>query len=178
MPRQLSQQPRQARKRLRRVARSMAEDVKLIYEKPISEWDFEELCACRPKDENGKFRMGPPETWLTDIVRGEIYNRLQAVTRQRLGNHTLTAIKTIMAIMRDDSEDSDGRPIVPPGVKLDAAKYLLNQLIGSPSSKVEITGKLDLNHLLARIMVNPDGQDAHPTTVEGTVEELSYEAEE
>jgi hypothetical protein len=171
MPRPVSTDPRQARKRMRRISRELSKNVALVYEKPIAEWDFEELCACRPKGPDGKFRKGsPPPEWLTDVVRGEIYKRLQVVTRDRMASHTSSAIETLLEIMRDDSEDENGRPITPSSVRLDAAKYLLDHLIGKATAKVELNAKFDLNNFLAGIMVNPDGVDAHPV-IEAAVEE-------
>lgn len=166
MPRQVSTKPGKIRQRIRTSAADLDRDVTLLYGKTVDEWDFEELCRGRPRAPDGKFH-GPRPSALDDMVRGQIYKRLQVITRNEMSRHTGDAITTIIEIMQDKETDENGKYLTPSSVRLDAARYLLDQLIGKATAKVEVTGALDLQHILAAIMVNPDGRDAHPV-IEGS----------
>lgn len=171
MVRPLSTRPEMIRKRLRSSAKDIDRDVAMLYGKPVSEWDFEELQRGRPRDpETGRFPRGPKPKWITDITMGEVRRRLQMMAKDQVASHTSSALGAIRDLMTDDREDANGRPMTPASVKFQAAQYVLDQIIGKPSSKVELSGSVELQHILAKIMVNPDGEDAHPV-IEGYVEE-------
>lgn len=152
---------------MRASAADLERDVNLLYGKTVDEWDFEELCRGRPRASDGKFHGAPPGS-IGDLVRGQIYKRLQVITRNEMAKFTGDAINVIISIMKDTDLDDSGKYLTPSSVRLDAARYLLDQLIGKATAKVEVSGALDLQHILAAIMVNPDGRDAHPV-IDGSV---------
>lgn len=167
--------PVKVRERARRIKKQLHHDLELMYSKPVKEWDFEELRRGRPRGPDGTFPRGSAPSWITDITMAEIHKRLQIMTRSELAKHARAALQTFVEIMRDDREDENGRPITPSSVKLDAAKYVMDQIIGKATAKVELSGQLDLNHFLAAVMVNPDGGDAHPVIQGGVAQEEELE---
>lgn len=147
----------------------------MLYGKPVKDWDFEELQKGRTRDpETGKFRMGPKPKWITDIVMGEVQKRLELMTRQELAGHTKTALGAIRMLLTDDREDENGRPFTSSATKLAAATYVLDQIIGKPTTRVQVDASVNVNNFLAKVMVNPDGEDAHPV-IEGEVAEEEVE---
>lgn len=169
MPRKLSTDPKKVRQRIRNTGKVLDRDLAMLYDKPIDQWDFEELCRGKPRNDRGKF-TGPPLGALGPLVRGEIYKRLQVITRNEMSQYTGKALETIVQVMTDLDTNDLGNYLTPSSVRLDAAKYLLDQLIGKPKTHVELSGGFDVRHFLAEIMVNPDGEDAHPV-IEGAVDE-------
>lgn len=170
MPRELSTDPKYVRKRIRDSAKDINRDIAILYGKPVSEWDFEELQRGRIREADGTFRRGRKPTWITDAVMGEVRRRLKDVTRDELAMYTQASLETMKSLMTDDSVDNNGRPITSSTVKLAAAQYVIDQIIGKPTTSVEVAGTIDVQQFLARVMVNADGEDAHPI-VEGAVEE-------
>lgn len=165
-----STKPNKIRERQRKAADQLDHDIQLMYGKPVKEWDFEELRRGRPRGPDGTFPRGLRPDWITDVVLAEIQQRLQVMTRNQLARYAKDALRVFVEVMRDDRTDENGRPLTPSSVKLEAAKYVMDQIIGKATTKVELSGKLDLKHFLAEVMVNPDGEDAHPV-IEGFVED-------
>lgn len=167
MPRQLSQKPSAVRSRLRKGSKNVQRDLDMLYEKPVSEWDFEELQKGRPRGEDGNFSRGARPKWVTPAVIQQVQARLKEMTRQDLSLHIGAALSCLGDLMCDDTCDDNGRPNTPANVKLQAAIYVLDQTIGKPTQAVEARVNTTLEGMLARVMVNADGQDAHPI-IEGT----------
>ncbi|OLF04705.1 hypothetical protein BLA60_39480 [Actinophytocola xinjiangensis] len=160
-----------ARSRLRRASRAVDRDLNIVYDKPVSEWDFDELQRGRPRGPDGKFRTGPRPKWITDAVMAEARKRLKTLARDRLGMYAGAAIDFLKDLMEDDRVDENGRPITPNSVKLQAATYLLDQIVGKSITHVELEGSVNLRHLMATVMVNPDGEESHPVVGPTTEEE-------
>lgn len=177
MRRPISRNPVEARKRIRKNSQEIERDIEILYGKPVSEWDFEELQKGKPREANGNFSRGPKPKWITDILMGEVRRRLKEVTRDEMATFTGAAMSTFAELMADDRVDENGKAVVPASVKLEAAKYLTDQLIGKATSKVEVSGSMELQHMLADVMVNPDGEDSHPV-VQGYVEENGDEEDD
>lgn len=171
MPRELSTKPAAARNRLRKSTKAVARDLELVYEKPVSQWDFEELQRGRPRGPDGTFSTGARPGWLTDTILTEAQKRLKRLTRDQLGQYAGAAIEVLNELMKDTREDENGRPITTSATKLSAATYILDQVIGKPTQHVEVEGNVKLDTLLAAVIVNPDGEEAHPV-IEGTFEEV------
>lgn len=170
MPRELSTNPKYVRKRIRDSGKDIARDIEILYGKPVQEWDFEELQRGRTREPDGTFKRGPKPRWITDTIMGEVRRRLKEVTRDELAMYTKASLETMKFLMDDDSVDDNGRPHTSSSVKLEAAKYIIDQVIGKPTTSVEIGAKAEIQQFLARVMVNADGKEAHPV-VEGAVEE-------
>lgn len=177
MPREYSQKPAAVKRRLRQGSRDIERDLNMLYEKPVEEWDFEELQKGRPRNENGSFNRGRRPTWITPAVIQQVRVRLKEMTRDDLSQHVGAALSCLGELMQDDTCDDNGRPNTPANVKLQAATYVLDQVIGKPTQATEVRVNTTLDGMLARVMVNPDGTDAHPI-IEGTWSEAEEEGDD
>lgn len=170
-----SNRPRAARRRLRdnveRLDEAVRADIALVYQKPVEEWDWEELSHGRPRGEDGKFQGGRPK-WITPAIQAEAKRRMRAFTEQEIMIHAEGAIKVLGEIMGDKEVDDFGKPTTPAAVKLQAAQYVLNHIIGTPKARVEIEEHNPLAELLGGILVNPDGLPSHQI-IEGEIVEDS-----
>lgn len=177
MPRIKSTKPAATRARLKRANAKMesaTEDVGIFYNKPVDEWDYEELQRGRPRSANGKFTGMKPK-WVSGTVLAEAQKRLKSLTKQELHMHANSAIAVIGQLMTDDRRDDNGKPITTSATKLQAATYVLDQIIGRPTAHVEVEASIQLNQMLATVIVNPDGQDAFPAIVPGEWEEANVD---
>lgn len=164
----LSEKPGAVRSRMRRSAADLNRDVEMLYQKPVEEWDMEELARGRPRNRSGNFSGAKPQ-WVTPLVRKEAQDRLRVLTRQELSVFAGDAVRVMADLMKEDGTDFDGKPLVPPSVRLNAATYVLDQIIGKPTNPVEVTGNVALQSLMADVLVNDDeGTKAHPI-IEGEV---------
>jgi hypothetical protein len=166
-----SERPRAARRRLKqnvdRLDEAIRADIALVYKKPVEEWDWDELSHGRPRGDNGKF-TGPKPSWITPAVTAEAKRRMRSMTEDQIMVYADGAIKVLGEIMNDDSCDDFGKPNTPASVKLQAAQYILNQIIGTPTARVQIEEYNPLAELMGGILVNPDGNPSH-VIVEGQV---------
>lgn len=157
--RQLS--PKQIRARLRRKMKrsgtptDLAEiDALYGHRKPIEEWDLEELAKGRPRAKNGTFQGARP-TWIDARVHEEITKIFVEKIRNGMRDNTRIANDVIRTILENDEVDEKGRPIVPFGTKLDAAKFLLEHQVGKPTQRVEQDISVKLQGIMATVMANP-----------------------
>jgi hypothetical protein len=148
------------RRNARRLEEEIYEDLADIYEKPVEEWDWEELSHGRPRGENGKFQGGKPE-WITPAIQAEARRRMRTLTEDELMVHAQAAMGVLVELMGDSDVDDFGKPLVPASVRADCAKYIINQVIGTPTAKVEVAGASKFESLMADILVNPDGEASH-----------------
>lgn len=174
-PRPRSEKPGATRARIRRQGKKMDRDIEILYQKPMDEWDMEELARGRPRNKAGNFQ-GPRPTWITPIILKQASEKLRQLTTQELSVYAGDAVRVMAALMKEDGTDFDGKPLVPPSVRLQAATYVMDQIIGKPKSQVEVTGNVVLESLMAEVLVNDDsGAHAHPVldgeVVEDTAEE-------
>lgn len=168
-----STRPRAARRRLRenteRLEDEVKKDIEVVYQKPIEEWDWEELSHGRPRGVDGKF-TGRKPAWITPAVQAEARRRMRTLTEDQLMMHATSAIDVLKELMAESSVDDFGKPIVPASVRLDAAKYILNHVIGTPKARVEVQETNPLRDLMADVLVNPDGEASH-MIIEGEIME-------
>lgn len=175
-----STRPRAVRRRLRKPGRTeeeIREDVEALYKKPVEEWDWEELSRGMPRGPDNKF-AGRRPTWITPAIQAEAKRRMRIMTEDQLMVHADAAIKTLRELMEDLEVDDHGRPVVPSAVKLQAAQYVLNHVIGTPKARVEVEAHNPLADLMGSVLVNPDGSLSHHVVIEGEVVEDEAEAEE
>lgn len=166
----LADDPKKIRRRLQkngdRALERLRADVAALYpEKPIEEWDFEELQAGFPRDANGefnkKYRYGEKRPkWITPVVLEEAAKRLKTMTRREMGMYAGDAIKVMAQLMQNSRVDL---------VKFNAAKYILDQLIGMPTQRIEAEGTINVQSFLATVMENMDGEKYN--VIEGTIVE-------
>lgn len=152
MPREKSNRPSAVRTRLKKTNKKFEEaktDVEIYYQKPIEEWDFEELQRGMPRNKNGQFGGRPPK-WLTPVLMAEAQSRLKTISAQQLGMYAGSAIEVMVDLMNNSRMDM---------VRFNAAKYVLDQIIGLPTQRVETKAQIEFESLLADVMVNPDGSE-------------------
>lgn len=152
---------------------------KVVYGKPLEDWDDEELARGRARGADGRFPTGPRPEWLTEEIDEEIRKRFQKRMRQGLGLAALSAADVLTRIMKDDRpmEDEDGGVtgwLVSPSVRADIAKYLLDQVAGKATQPIDVSAEVKIQGLFASVVVNADG-----TSGQGSMgEEYEGEAEE
>lgn len=167
----VSQRPRAARNRLRknmdRLETAVMDDIVLVYQKPVEEWDWAELSRGRPRGEDGTFAGNKPK-WITPVIQAEARKRMRMLTEDQLMVHAESAINVLKELMADQEVDDFGKPTTPASVKLQAAQYILNHIIGTPKARVEIDTYNPLVELMGGVLVNPDGEPSHQI-IEGTI---------
>jgi hypothetical protein len=171
----LSEKPPAVRARMRKSSKNLTRDVEMLY-KPVDEWDMEELARGRPRNRSGTF-TGPRPTWISPLIIKEAQERLRVLTKQELSVFAGDAVRVIRELMLDDSIDDRGKPVVSDKVRMDAAKYVLDHTIGKPTNYVEVTGNVQLETLMATVLVNADGSPAHPV-IDGQVVEDEFDDDE
>lgn len=140
----LSTDPRAVRARLRRKNRkvnrtedAMVTDLEMLY-KPVDTWDMAELARGRPRCKDGTFK-GPTPPWVTPLVRREAERRLVDLARAELATMVGDAIQVMTNLMTDDTVDEEtGRPYVSASTKLDAAKFIVEQVMGKAKQRVDL----------------------------------------
>jgi len=148
---------KQLRARARRAAakaeNKMGEALEVMY-KPLEDWDDEELARGRPKAIDGTFKGRTPD-WIPRAIHEQAVDKFKEIVKGTMASHTILALKTLEAVLEDDETDDRGKPVIPASVKLEAAKFTIEHLLGKP--KQEVTGEISvkLQAILASSMV-PD----------------------
>src|SRR5690606_22385580 len=132
--------PKQVRARLRRRGKRMdlltEQEQTVLYRKPVEEWDNEELARGRPRNSNGHF-SGPAPKWITREIHEQAMERYTAVVKSSMNATTVDALEVLGHIINNDEYDEKGRPVVPASTKLDAAKFLIEHVVGKPKQRIE-----------------------------------------
>lgn len=156
----LSTNPPQVRARIRRRAVPMASDVAMLanHQKPLEEWDLEELARGRPRDVEGFFRGRAP-AWITPAVRTEAARRLKLEAHTILAGNLALAIKVIVDLMTDEMTDDK--------LRADCAKFIIEHVIGKARQAVDVDFSEGSKGFLAKALVTRNkvtGRlvDAHP----------------
>lgn len=144
---------KQIRKRVRRRGKITGAEFDQLY-KPLEEWDLEELARGRPRNKSGDFRGRGP-AWITREMHERIMEQFHKIVRTEMNASTVTALAVVEAVMQDDRLDSRNRPLVGASTKLDAAKFLLEHVVGKPKVHVETDISVKLQGLLAHATVGP-----------------------
>jgi hypothetical protein len=69
--------------------------------------------------------------------------------------NTVDAIDVIRWVMMNNEVDDKGKPIVPASTKLDAAKFLMEHIVGKPTQRIENDVSVKLQAILGVAMANP-----------------------
>ena len=150
--------PKQVRARARRRAKRAdlmsTQEQEVIFRKPIDEWDLEELSRGRPRAADNTFR-GPKPRWITREVHEQSMELFKASIKTDMNHATVSAMDAIRWIIENEEVDDKGKPIVPPSSKLDAAKFLLEHVVGKPKQTLEADVSVKLQGILAMVMANP-----------------------
>lgn len=137
----------------KRYARKVPPEFEKIY-KPIEEWDAQELARGRPRASDGTFK-GKAPAWITREVHEESMTRFRQLVRDGANGATLDAIEIIQKILNDNRKDRRGRPVVPASTKLDAAKFLVEHVLGKPTQRTETDISVKLQGILASAVITP-----------------------
>lgn len=143
---------KQARARARRNANKVSAAVEALY-KPIEEWDAEELARGKPRSADGSFRGATPK-WISRAVHEEAIRRFKDEASADMRALVPLALTTVEQILTSDEVDEKGKPLVPAGVRLDAAKWTVEHLVGKPTQRTEMDISVKLQGILASVMVN------------------------
>ena len=143
-----------ARRKANRANIMSTQEQEVIFRKPIDEWDLEELSRGRPRSKDGHFR-GPKPRWITREVHEQSMELFKAALKTEMNHTTVSAIDVIRATLLNDEVDDKGKPIVPASTKLDAAKFLLEHVVGKPKQVLEADVSVKLQGILATVMANP-----------------------
>lgn len=152
--------PKQIRSRLRRRQQlrdktlPTDEEMRILYKKPIEEWDLQELAHGRPRNSKGHF-SGPKPAWVTIQVYEEAMTRYTNVVKTSMRTNTIDALDVLNEIITNRDVDDKGKPIVPANTRLDATKFLIEHVIGKPTQRIENEVSVKLQALLGQVMVNP-----------------------
>lgn len=176
----LSDKPSQVRVRARRALRRaqktgddthLKEELQLMYDrgmiKPVEQWDLEELAYGRPRNRNGSF-AGKTPTWITPEVTREAKKRLYGHAFGKLGSQVDLAIKTVQNLIENTDVDDKGKPVVDARTKLDAAKFIIEHVIGKPQQLIELDATDQARQMLASAIVLDTGVEDSHLMIEGT----------
>ena len=142
-----------ARRRMARNEPMNQEEFEWLY-KPIEEWDLEELARGRPRNAQGKF-SGPAPKWVDRTIHEKAMEKYTAALKTNMRATTVDAMTMIQELITNEDVDEKGKPIVPPGTKLEAAKFLIEHVVGKPTQRIENDVSVKLQGILGQVMVNP-----------------------
>lgn len=170
-----SKEAKQIRQRARRKMRKVSdEELTLLYRKPLEDWDLEELARGRPRAVDGTFK-GKAPSYIDRRVHEQIVQRFEQIVRDEMNSHTVGALKIIGEILNDDEVDEKGKPRTSPGTKLEAAKFLVEHVLGKPKQRTETDISVKLQAVLGTAMVNPSLTGGAPQLTQGYIEATSWE---
>lgn len=160
--------PKQIRARARRAARRGQKLPKEVSEqlwKPVEEWDMEELARGRPRAADGSFRGRKP-AYVTRELHETAMSNFKDLVRAEMNGHTVDALTVLHQVLGNEEVDKKGRPIVAWSTKVDAAKWMVEHVLGKAvqPTTTDISAKLQL--ILGAAMVNPAEVDM-PAELEG-----------
>lgn len=161
-PEELSTRQEQMRVRIRRAGKAadkkadrVGAEIQNYYKqigRPIEEWDWEELARGRPRAINGTF-VGRTPSWVTPTVVNEAKRRLMAGIYGEMGTQSKFALDVLRRLLT--SGDVDDK------VALDAAKYVIDHIIGKPEAIIKLDGSETVRQFLANALVLDDGAPEH-----------------
>lgn len=123
--------------------------------KPVEEWSMKELAMGRPLPPDG-VPKGPKPRWVDMEVHEKSMDLFMKAVRTEMNANTVDALTALQMILSDDRLDARGKPLVGPSIKLDAAKFLLEHVVGKPRQHVTQDISIKLQGLLGTVMVNPN----------------------
>ncbi len=171
----LSRDPAQVRNRLRRAMKNnpardarISRDIEILYRKPVTEWDLEELARGRPRNATNDFRGRTPG-WITPTLQKEAKRRLVTETTALMSQHVDLAVRAIVGLINSTEVDEKGKPIVDARTRFAAAAFIIEHVVGKPKAIIEIDAMDETKTAIAAAIVLDDGlpQDPIHKTIEG-----------
>lgn len=158
---------KKARRQLRTELRKVDGPLDRLHgaKKPLSEWDEEELARGRPRDRRGGF-AGSQSQYVTRAAHEEAIRRFTDLTQSNMRALIPKALAMVEIILDCNDVDARGKPVIPYGVKLDAAKWTIEHLVGKPTQRVEADISVRLQGILAGVMINPGEEPSTPILAE------------
>lgn len=126
---------------------NVREAIAVMY-KPLDEWDEDELARGMPKGKDGTFKGKVPE-WLPREVHEYAIDRFKDLVRGKMRVNANKAIDILEAILDNEAIDEKGKPVVPASTKLDAAKFLIEHVVGKPKQEIQADISVRLQAVLA-----------------------------
>ena len=111
-----------------------------------------------------RVRIGAPDPSVTRFA-----GMVAELLMDDLGTFAGEALRLIHTEMMNKGVGDDGKPLVPASVRVDAAKYLVDQFIGKAKVSVDVHEDNSLLDLMGGLLVNPDGVLSHHIVVDGGV---------
>lgn len=145
---------RNARHALRVGAARVDEGLEVMH-KPLEEWDLEELARGRPRAVDGTFK-GKSPAFITRAVHEAAIERFKLAMKSTLNAKAIDAMVVLDNILSNDEVDNRGKPAIPPTVKLQAAQFLVEHLLGKPKQPIEQDISVKLQGVLSMAMVAPN----------------------
>lgn len=124
--------------------------------KPIEEWSLKELALGRPLPSDGSMPRGPKPKWVNMEVHEKAMELFVKAIKTSMNSNTIDAMSAINLILNDNNLDNRGKPLVSPSTKLDAAKFLIEHVVGKPTQHITQDISVRLQGLLGSVMVNPN----------------------
>ena len=169
-----SRNPKQIRQRARRKMKVALDEVELLYGgRGIDTWDHEELARGRPRAKDGTFK-GKAPPYIDRAVHEQIVKRFEVIVREEMNAHTVDALRIIGEVLNSQEVDEKNKPIVSPGTKIDAAKFLIEHVIGKPKQRTETDISVKLQGILGVAMANPTSDGGYAPT-QGYIEAAAWE---
>jgi hypothetical protein len=131
------------------------QEMEYLYQKPIEDWDMDELAHGRPRNSKGTF-SGPKPKWINAAVHEQSMERYTAAVKTDMRATTVDALGAIRWIIQNEEVDDKGKLIVPPSTKLEASKFLLEHIVGKPTQRIEADVSVKLQAILGQVLVNPN----------------------
>lgn len=148
---------RRAERKLKKGMHLTDEEMEVLF-RPLAEWDLEELKRGRPRDVHGKFTGKTPVGFLRGEMVEKIREELQKRVRGRLDHLTVEATTAVQDLLDNNEVDGRGRPVVPASVKMRAAEFVIDHMLGKPTQRVETDLSAKLLGVLSDVMVSPGAQ--------------------
>lgn len=147
--------PARIKDRQKRLAKRIEREEMNTIGRPVEDWDIEELAKGRPRNAIGTFTGAPP-AYVTRGVYEAAMDRFKGLIRSDMQNHTIKAIETLGLLLGSEETDDNGKPIVAASTKLDAAKFLIEHLLGKPVQRQETDISVKLQGIMSTVMINPN----------------------
>lgn len=156
---------KQIRARARRMIARGAPLTEELFEawcgKPIADWDVEELARGRVRDVNGGFR-GRPTPVIHRAVHERMMEQFKTLIRKEMNIQATSALVVVQSILNNQDHDEKGKPVVAPSVKLQAAQWLIEHVMGKAVQPRTDDISVKLEGILGQVMVQPIIDERHP----------------
>lgn len=160
-----------AKRRADKAKLGTEEEFDLLNPKPVEDWDLEELARGRPRNTLGTF-AGRAPSYISRAVHEAAMDRFKHLVKMTMNAHTADALTVMGTLINSTEVDDRGKPIVPASTKLDAAKFLLEHIMGKPTQRIEQDISVKLQGVLANVMVNPTAGGYAPAHLPGVTMKL------